>query len=76
MGELKCYALDAPFTSAMTDTFIDALKDCDGLIGVNPDSENDVLHILFQSVLSRNAAYKKLKKYGAEMVSAVAYVNI
>ena len=76
MAELKCYAIDVPFDMAVNDKFLDALKECDGLVGVSPDADRDVVHALFHTINTRNDAYKKLKKYGAVIVANTAYVDI
>ena len=76
MAELKCYAIDVPFNMAVNDKILDALKECDGLVGVSPDADRDVVHALFHTINTRNDAYKKLKEYGAVIVANTAYVDI
>ncbi len=76
MCELKCFALDVDIEKTWDDAFLDKLKACEGLVGVSPDADNDVVHILFHTVNARNEAYKKLKKYGVVVVASTAYVSV
>lgn len=82
MQELKCYSVDIPmdvvFENAMTehDELTETMEGCEGLIGVNPDAANNVAHVLFRTIASRNEAYKKLKEYDAVINTRTAYVNV